>query len=448
MTDRKDAVAAIEEAARYKTKRKAVQNILARREEKAEELCQKLERGEWYPPHHEKHRIQEGSHKKVREIVKPRFDDEQLVHHMVARQLRPIVTARLCRYAYGSLPGRGTHAAVRAMKRWRDGYGGKRFYVFEGDIKSFYDTVDAELLKAMLGRRIRDKRYLEVLYRVIDGAGPGLPKGFYTSPWLANLYMEGLDSYVTQFLRPDHYLRYMDNLFIFHRNKRALHRMVEQLAAYLERKLHLRLKADWQVYRFEAARKQSGKAKGRAINALGFVIHRDRVGVRKSILKRVRGKARRMHRRGRYTRYDAASMLSRMGVFRHADAYNYYLAHIKPMVNIRKCKRRVAAAAKQEKVRAKNDRLENCAWQSRRHPGGAGHHVQQLHGLRAAEHPAGDGDGGQRRDRRRGGTVGVRAEGVYPGGVHHDACARDTERAAGAEQHRAGYRHAGIGGAP
>ena len=85
---------------------------------------------------------------------------------------------------------------------------------------------------------------------------------------------------------------------------------------------------------------------GRAINALGFVIHRDRVGVRKSILERVRGKARRMHRRGRYTRYDAASMLSRMGVFHHADAYNYYLEHIKPMVNIRKCKRRVAAAAK------------------------------------------------------------------------------------------------------
>lgn len=63
-------------------------------------------------------------------------------------------------------------------------------------------------------------------------------------------------------------------------------------------------------------------------------------------LERVRGKARRMHRRGRYTRYDAASMLSRMGVFHHADAYNYYLEHIKPMVNIRKCKRRVAAAAK------------------------------------------------------------------------------------------------------
>ena len=361
MTDRRDAVAAIEEAARYKTKRKAVQNILARRKEKAEELCQKLEHGEWYPPHHEKHRIQEGSHKKVREIIKPRFDDEQLVHHMLARQLRPIVTARLYRYVFGSLPGRGTHAAVRAMKRWRDSYGEKRFYVFEGDIKSFYDTVDTELLKAMLAQRIRDRRYLDVLYRVIDGAAPGLPKGFYTSPWLANLYMEALDNFVTQALRPDHYLRYMDNLFILHRNKRELHRMVQEISLFLSRKLHLRLKADWQVYRFEQVRKTASRAKGRAINALGFVIHRDRVGVRKSILKRVRGKARRMHRRGRYTRHDAASMVSRIGVFRHANAYGYYMKHIKPMVSIRKCKRRVAAASKREKARATNDRLENCA---------------------------------------------------------------------------------------
>lgn len=247
------------------------------------------------------------------------------------------------------------------MKRWRDSYGGKRFYVFEGDIKSFYDTVDTELLKAMLAQRIRDRRYLDVLYRVIDGAAPGLPKGFYTSPWLANLYMEALDNFVTQALRPDHYLRYMDNLFILHRNKRELHRMVQEISLFLSRKLHLRLKADWQVYRFEQVRKTASRAKGRAINALGFVIHRDRVGVRKSILKRVRGKARRMHRRGRYTRHDAASMVSRIGVFRHANAYGYYMKHIKPMVSIRKCKRRVAAASKREKARATNDRLENCA---------------------------------------------------------------------------------------
>ena len=75
--------------------------------------------------------------------MKPRFDDEQIVHHMLVRQLRPIIEPRLYRYAYGSLPGRGTHAAVKTMTRWRDEYDGKRFYVFEGDVKQFYDSIDS-----------------------------------------------------------------------------------------------------------------------------------------------------------------------------------------------------------------------------------------------------------------------------------------------------------------
>lgn len=359
MMVREEAAASIEEAAQHKKDRPSVQYILAHKEAVAERVCRKIERGEWHPPHHEKKKLQEGSHKKQREIVKPRFDDEQIVHHMIVRQLRPIITPRLYRYAYGSLPRRGTHAAVQVMTRWRNGYGEKRFYCFEGDVKQFYDSIDTELLKRKLDRRIRDKRYKEVLFRIIDGAGPGLPKGFYPSPWLANLYMEEFDHFVVQVLKPDHYLRYMDNLFIFHRNKKELHRMVEQIALFLKRRLHLRLKDDWQVYRFEKKKKPEGmtaeqekqwrrRAKGRAINALGFVLHRDRVTIRKSILKRTRAKANHMYRKKRYTRHDAASMVSRIGAFKHADAYGYYLTYIKPKVSIHYCKRRIAAAEKKK----------------------------------------------------------------------------------------------------
>ena len=93
---------------------------------------------------------------------------------------------------------------------------------------------------------------------------------------------------------------------------------------------------------------------------MGFVIHRDRVTVRKSILKRTRAKANHMHRKKHYTRHDAASMVSRVGAFRHADAYGYYLAYIKPKVSIRKCKRRIAAAEKKkQKGKSEHDRLEN-----------------------------------------------------------------------------------------
>lgn len=348
--------ASIEEAARHKTKRSVVINALEDKTGKAKEIHKKIASGNWKPPAHEKHTLREGSHKKVRVIIKPRWDDEQIVHHMLIRQLRPIVEPRLYRYAYGSLPGRGPHDAVKNLTRWRNDYGNKRFYCFEGDIRQFYDNVDTDILKRKLRRRIRDERYLNVLFSVINGNAPGLAKGYYTSPWLANFYMEEFDNFVVQELKPDHYLRYMDNLFIYHRNKKELHRMVSRIADFLQERLHLQLKDDWQVYRFEKKRKPEGmtpeeekrwnrRAKGRAVNALGFVIHRDRVTIRKSVLKRTRAKANHIHKKKRYTRHDSASMVSRVGAFKHANAYGYYLTYIKPKVSIHYCKRRVAMLA-------------------------------------------------------------------------------------------------------
>lgn len=84
------------------------------------------------------------------------------------------------------------------------------------------------------------------------------------------------------------------------------------------------------------------------IHDLLVLIHRDRVTIRKSILKRTRAKANHIYRKKRYTRHDAASMVSRIGAFKHADAYGYYLTYIKPKVSIHYCKRRIAAAEKKK----------------------------------------------------------------------------------------------------
>lgn len=361
----------IEEAAKKKKKKPVVAEALANKTEKAKEVYDEISSGKWCPPKHKKHLLQEGSHKKTREIVKPRWDNEQIVHHMLIRQLRPIIMPRLYRYAYGSLPGRGTHAAVKVLTRWRNEYCNKRFYVFEGDIHKFYDNIDTSILKEKLHRRIRDEPYLSVMGKVIDGNAPGLPKGYYTSPWLANMYMEEFDNFVLQELKPDHYLRYMDNLFIYHRNKRELHQMVSRIVLFLRDRLKLLLNKNWQVYRFEKKRKPNGltpeqekrwsrRAKGRAVNALGFVVHQDRVTIRKSALKRTRAKANHIHKRRRYTRHDCASMISRVGQFRHANVYGFFQSYIKPAVSIRYCKRRISTISKTERSK-KNDRLENCA---------------------------------------------------------------------------------------
>lgn len=362
MMDHDEVELSIKEAAKNKTSRRSVKIVLAHIDEKADQILQKIEDG-WYPPHHDPQPCQDGSHKKLRLIQKPRWDDEQIIHHMLMRQLRPIISRSLYRYACGSIPGRGTHYAMRTLKRWRDEYNGRKFYVAELDIRHFYDDVDNDVLKLRLSKTVRDKLYLGLLFRVIDGGAPGLPKGFYTSPWLSHYLLTPLDHHIAQDLKPDHYLRYVDNMFLFAKNKKELHAMVREIERYLREELHLKLKDNWQVYRFEGYNRRAKKETGRAINCLGFVIHNNRITLRKSILKRIRAKANRMKRKHRCRRIDAAAMISYKGYLDHTDTYRYYRKYIKPKVSIRYCKRRISTLARRnsEKLKQEGTRYDAVA---------------------------------------------------------------------------------------
>lgn len=357
MLEPQEVQAAIREAARGKTKRRAVKWALANIEKKADQLIELIRNDKWEPPRHDRRMLNEGGHKKKREIEKPHWDNEQIVHHMVMRQFWKITLPRTYRYTCGAVKSRGSLYAVRNMRRWVNEYGGKKFYVAELDIKGFYDSIDLDILKSMISRLIRDKRFNRLLFKIIDSSNPGLPKGFYTSPGLSNFYLMGLDNYIVQILKPDHYLRYMDNLYLFGRNKKVLHKTVGEVECYLYERLHLKLNGSKQVYRMEYT-DRNGKVRGRAIDALGFVVHRNRVTMRKSILKRARAKALKIKKTHRYKRCDAAAMLSYKGWFDHTDTHNYAKRYILPIVSFKYCRKRISILTKRSN---QHDRLENCA---------------------------------------------------------------------------------------
>lgn len=145
-----------------------------------------------------------------------------------------------------------------------------------------------------------------------------------------------------------------------------LHKMVRDVEIFLGERLHLELNGSRQVFRFEyqpkfqkrekKSRRWAGprrkrrkrEARGRAINCLGYVVHMDRITMRKSILKRARAKANRMHRTHRCRGIDAAAMLSYKGWFQHTNTYRYFQEWIKPKVSMRYCRKRIAALARKE----------------------------------------------------------------------------------------------------
>ena len=151
----------------------------------------------------------------------------------------------------------------------------------------------------------------------------------------------------------------MDDIVCFGANKRDLKTALERIESYCSEKMGLVIKKNKQIFplskeipltekeleaRQKAKKSMKKKVKeiGRALDFMGFLFRRTRTTIRKAILYRITRKARKVAKKEKANWYDASSIISRMGYFRHTDAYNVYLERVKPYVNIKKLKKIVS----------------------------------------------------------------------------------------------------------
>lgn len=285
--------------------------------------------------HHDPIQIYDGISRKQRQIIVPMYK-EQVVHHCIVNVLKPIIFKGLYTYSCGSIPGRGVHSArIYLEKKIRsDKYNTK--YCLKMDVRKFFDSVDHDVLKHKLQEIIHDEKFLHVLNQVIDVTPSGLPLGYYTSQWLANFFLSDLDHYIKEQLHAKYYVRYMDDMVIFGHDKTELHEMRKAIDNYLH-DLHLQMKDNWQVFLFD-----DGEGHGRCLDFMGFKFYRNRVILRKSIMLKACRKAKRMGKKFYPTIYDCRQMLSYIGWFDWTDTYNMYCDHIKPYVDMNKCKHKIS----------------------------------------------------------------------------------------------------------
>lgn len=285
--------------------------------------------------------VNEGTHNKVRRIRKPHFKYDQIIHHCIIQVLQPLLTAPMYEYSCGSIPTRGAHYGKKRIEKWLRNDIKNTKYVFKMDIKHFYESVDQNVLKAMLRQKIKDKQAIALIEAVIDGCEKGLPLGNYTSQWFANFMLTPLDHYIKEQLHAKYYIRYMDDIVIFGGNKKELHKMHLAIEKYLKDNLHLRIKENWQVFRFEY------KGKGRPLDFMGWQFYREKTILRKSIFIRIMRKAKKV---GKHTTIKGAQgMVSYMGYIKHTDSYGVYRDYIRPYVNIGKLKKFTSKRTKAER---------------------------------------------------------------------------------------------------
>lgn len=242
------------------------------------------------------------------------------------------------------------------MERWiKSGKGIRNFAKI--DIRHFYDNIRLDVLMKELAIRIKDEWFLYIIRLCLKGFEKGIPLGFYISQWLANYILEPLDRFVTEKLGIKKLMRYMDDMILFHDNKKLLHAALAEIRKFLGRRFRLKLKRNYQVCRF--IYEKAGRKIGRVVDYMGFLFHRNRVTIRKSIMLSATRLAARMDRakqevRGYYRRHIQA-MLSYIGWFDCSDTYGCYEQRIKPHINVGRLKRIIS---KLDRRRNRNERME------------------------------------------------------------------------------------------
>lgn len=305
-------------------------------------------------PDHDFVEINDGVTLKKRKIIKPNYRYEQIVHHAIVQAMQPIFTKGMYNYCCGSVPGRGAHYGKRYIERFIRDNPREIKYCFKMDIHHFFQSINHEILKDKLRRTIHDEDALWLLFLMIDayadheenGIKYGLPLGYYTSQWFSNWYLQGLDHYIKENLGAKCYVRYMDDMIIFGRNKKELHKVKDKIDHYLRTELDLEMKSNWQIFRFDYIDRRDGKRKGRFLDFMGFRFYRDKTTLRRTIMLKATRKAKAISKKSKPTWYDASQMISYLGWFQRADVYGCYQRYIKDLINVKQLKAKISRKAR------------------------------------------------------------------------------------------------------
>lgn len=347
---------AIVRASKGKQKRRDVKYVLENQTYYVQAIQYMLRNRCWHPRQHKAIEINDGIYLKKRIIVKPDFVYEQIIHHALVQVLQPIFMRSMYALSCGSIPKRGGVYGKRLLAKWISHHPDKAKYVGKGDIRHFFQSVPMEKVKEKLKSRIKDKRFLWVLFTALENCYAdyngqkiymGLCIGYYTSQWIANWYLQDMDYFIKQKLRIRYYVRYIDDFTMLDNNKRKLHKAMRAIREYLDG-LGLELKNNWQIFKLAVLHKKENGKKvapriGRSIDFMGFQFFKNKTILRRYVFFRACNKARNIKNSLRPNWYIAQQLLCYLGWFKHSDTYRALQNNIKDLVDVAALKKLVSA---------------------------------------------------------------------------------------------------------
>ncbi len=225
---------------------------------------------------------------------------DRVVHHALCNVIAPIFERTFISDSYANRVGFGTHRALRRFTH----FARSSRYALQCDVRKYFPSIDHEILKAIVRRKIKCRETLWLIDTIIDASNEqeqveeyfpgddifspferrrGLPIGNLTSQFLANVYLNGFDHFVKEQLKAEKYIRYVDDFALLSDDRRFLEEArlaVEYHLAGLRLKIH-----PVKSQLFETRK---------GANFLGFRVLPDRIRVRAENLRRARRRLRRL----------------------------------------------------------------------------------------------------------------------------------------------------------
>ncbi|MBZ0242014.1 MAG: RNA-directed DNA polymerase [Bacteroidales bacterium] len=229
---------------------------------------------------------------------------ERVLHHAIMNVCHPVFEKYQIYHSYATRVGKGQYAALDYAKSNQKKY---RWFC-KLDIRKYFASISHTLLMRHLSFRFKDKKLLDLFDKIIhsyeSSAGCGLPIGNLTSQYFANYYLGFADHYLLEKVKIPAYVRYMDDMVLWHHCKSALIEAQHKFTDFIKHQLELSCKPS------------CINSNVRGLPFLGYVIFPDKVRLNR-------------HSKQRFiTKYKHAEKNILSEIWTQAD----YARHIVPLI--------------------------------------------------------------------------------------------------------------------
>lgn len=244
---------------------------------------------------------------KERIIFKLPFRD-RVVHWAIMQIVEPIWVSQFTSDTYACIKGRGVHSMTARLKKdIKNDPEGTR-YCLKVDVKKFYPSINHEILKEVVRKKIKDPKLLALLDQLIDSTD-GVPIGNYTSQYFANLYLSEMDHILKEFQGVRYYYRYADDIVLLSSTKQQLHAWLAWMNDYLEIERKVSLKKNYSIF-----------PTTNGIDFGGYVVFPTHTRARKRNKKSLCREVAKWRKKGLTSEEIRLKESSRLGFIKHCDS--------------------------------------------------------------------------------------------------------------------------------